>query len=137
MKINEIIVEGKADADNDGIPDSQQAATPGMRSHHKLDNSSPYAPWRFAAHFLGGAGDASGEYEHQPEKEGPNGQSLIAVAYSDGDAKILDQATKAFGPEAGYKQLTPNGSSEVESVNNKSPVQARGPITLKAKESKK
>ena len=42
MKINEIIVESKKDNDNDGIPDSHQSATPGMRKHAKLDNSSPY-----------------------------------------------------------------------------------------------
>jgi hypothetical protein len=135
MKIKDIISEAKVrdDADKDGIPDSQQTATPGMRSHHKLDNSSPYAPWRFAAHFLSGAGAPDGKYEHQPEHEGPNGQNLIAVVYSDGDAKILDQASKAFGPAAGYKQLTPNGSSETEATNKISPTRKVGPITLKSK----
>ena len=134
MKIRDIIVEDrKEDKDNDGIPDSHQSATPGMRSHHKLDNSSPYAPWRFAAHFISGAGAPDGKYDHEPQKEGPNGQSLIAVAYTDGDAKILDQATKAFGPEAGYKQLTPNGSSEIDATNKVSPTRKVGPITLKKK----
>jgi len=136
MKITEIIAEAKKvdnDADNDGIPDSHQTATPGMRSHHKLDNSSPYAPWRFSAMFLAGAGDPSGEYEHEPAKEGPAGQSLIATAYTDGERRILDQAAKAFGPEAGHLQLTPDGSSETDSVNKASTTRRVGPIVLKKK----
>jgi len=131
MKITEIIVESQVDKDNDGIPDSHQTATPGLRSHHNLDNSSPYAPWRFAAYFLAGAGDKSGEYEHEPAKVGPNGQALVAAAYSDGERAILDQAAKAFGPEAQHHQLTPDGSSETKSVNSKSPVRTVGAIQRK------
>lgn len=137
MKIKDIIAESKDDKNNDGIPDSHQTATPGMRSHHRLDNSSPYHPWRFAAYFLGGAGAEDGKYEHQPAKDGPNGQSLVAVAYTDGERRILDQAAKAFGPEASdYVQLTPTGSTEVDSVHKVSPHRNPGPITLKKKTNK-
>ena len=130
MKIKDIILEANnSDIDNDGIPDSQQSATPGLRSHHKLDNSSPYAPWRFAAMFLGGAGAPDGKYEHEPAKEGPNGQSLIASAYTAGERAILDQAAKAFGPEANHLQLTPDGSTEVIDVNKTSIIRKVGPIT--------
>ena len=101
MKIKDIITESNnTDLNNDGIPDSQQTATPGLRSYTNLNNSDPYHPWRFAALFLGGAGDKSGKYEHEPAKDGPNGQSLVAVAYTDGEKQILDQAAKAFGSEA-------------------------------------
>jgi len=127
MKIKDIIFESKSqvgdDANNDGIPDSHQSATPGLRSHHKLDNSSPYHPWRFAAYFLGGAGD--GKYEHEPNKDGTNGQSLIAAAYSEGERAILDQAAKAFGWEANHTKLTPDGSTEVDTVHKVSPVRVR------------
>jgi len=135
MKITEIIIESaQVDADNDGIPDSQQMATPGLRSHHKLDNSSPYAPWRFAAYFLAGAGAPDGKYDHEPTKEGPNGQSLITAAYSKGEQDILDQAAAAFGPEAtNYIQLTPDGSTEVDSVHKNSPIRKVGAIQLKKK----
>jgi hypothetical protein len=128
MKINEIITESSRvdlDKDNDGIPDSHQTATPGMRSHKNLDNSSPYAPWRFAAHFLGGA-DGKNPYEHEPSKEGPNGQSLVTVSYTDGDEAIIKQAEKAFGVKA--TRLTPTGSSETKSVNNVSPHRKVGDI---------
>ena len=118
MKITEIIVESSdLDANADGIPDSHQTATPGLRSHAKLDNSSPYAPWRFAAYFLAGAGAPDGKYEHEPAKVGPNGQALIAAAYSAGERAILDQAARAFGPDADHIQLTPDGSAEVKDVN--------------------
>jgi len=137
MKITEIIIESTNDKNNDGIPDSHQTATPGLRSHHKLDNSSPYAPWRFGAYFLGGAGAADGKYDHEPKKEGPTGQSLVTGAYSEGERAILDQAAKAFGPEAtNFIQLTPNGSSEVDDVHKVSPHRNPGPITLKKKTKK-
>lgn len=138
MKIHEIINEDRSsnvgdDANNDGIPDSHQSATPGMRTHRHLDNSSPYHPWRFAAYFLAGAGDKSGKYEHEPKKDGPNGQSLVAAAYTEGDRAILDQAARAFGSEASYEQLTPNGSTETDTVHKISPHRNPGPIVLRRK----
>lgn len=134
MKIKDIIVEDKikvtkvkidTDGNNDGIPDSHQSATPGLRTHPKLDNSSPYHPWRFAAYFLGGAGDKSGKYEHEPNRDGPNGQALIAAAYSKGERDILDQAAKAFGWEANHTKLSPDGSTETKDVHTVSPFRVR------------
>jgi hypothetical protein len=134
MKITEIITEGNnTDLNNDGIPDSQQTATPGLRSHQSLSNSDPYHPWRFAALFLAGAGDPSGKYEHEPVKDGPNGQSLVAAAYSKGERAILDQAAAAFGPEADHIQLTPDGSAEVKEVNKTSPTRRVGAIQRRLK----
>ena len=49
MRAQEFIVEAER------LPKSHADATPDMRKHPGLDNSSPYAPWRFAAHFLAGA----------------------------------------------------------------------------------
>lgn len=127
MKIKDIIVETKenVDTNNDGIPDSHQSATPGLRSHPNLDNSSPYHPWRYAAYFLGGAGSKDGKYEHEPRRDGPNGQALIAAAYTQGERDILDQASKAFGWEADHIKLSPDGSSETQDVHRVSPVRVR------------
>ena len=127
MKIKDIIVEAKENTDlnNDGIPDSHQSATPGLRSHTNLDNSSPYHPWRFAAYFLAGAGAPDGKYEHEPKRDGPNGQSLITSAYSEGERAILDQAAKAFGPLADHIKLSPDGSTEVSDTHKISPVRVR------------
>jgi len=125
MKIKEIITE------ESHMPDSHINATPGMKNHPNLDNSSPYAPWRFAAHFLSGAGAPDGKYEFEPEKEGPSGQALITVAYTDGEHKILDQAEKAFGVKS--HRLTPNSSSENPETHRTSPMLAKGPIVMKVK----
>lgn len=134
MKIKDIITESNnSDLNNDGIPDSQQSATPGMRTYTSLNNSDPYHPWRFGALFLGGAGDKSGKYDHEPAKDGPNGQSLVAAAYSEGERAILDQAAAAFGAEASHIQLTPDGSNEVKDVNKTSPTRKVGAIQLKKK----
>ena len=135
MKIFEIITESsKTDTDknNDGIPDSHQTATPGLRSHPKLDNSSPYHPWRFAAHFVGGA-DGVNEYEHEPSRDGPNGQALITVSYTDEERKMLDQAQKKFGWEANHVDLSPEGSTEIKEINRASPVRRVGAITRRSK----
>ena len=134
MKITEIITEGNnSDLNNDSIPDSQQTATPGMRSYTGLNNSDPYHPWRFGALFLSGAGAKDGKYEHEPVKDGPNGQSLVVAAYSEGERAILDQAARAFGAEANHLQLTPDGSNEVPEVNKTSPMRKVGAIQRKSK----
>jgi hypothetical protein len=129
MKINEIITENiDADhGDRDQIPDSHIAATPGMKIHPGLDNSSPYAQWRFAANFLPG----SPNFDHEPSKEGPIGQKLITVAYTKADEDIIDAAEKKFGARS--HRISPNGSSEDTTVQRNSPVQPKGPITLKRK----
>jgi hypothetical protein len=129
MKITEIITEASK------IPSSQVSATPGMRKHVSLDNSSPYAPWRFAAHFLGGAGAPDGKYEHEPEKEGPSGQSFVTAAYSSGDQAILDQAERAFGVSS--QRMTPNGSTEDSDIHKISPHRQVGDIALRPRKSRK
>jgi hypothetical protein len=123
MKIREIIVEAKVktiDRDSDGLPDSHVTATPGMKTHPQLDNSSPYAPWRFAAHYLPGAGNKDGSWDHEPKKDGPIGQKLVTVAYSEADEHIINMAEKKFGAKS--TRITPNGSSEETDVTNTSPV---------------
>jgi hypothetical protein len=136
MKINEIITEARAvnfiDADNDGLPDSHQTATPGLRKHTKLDNSSPYHPWRFGAHFLSGA-DGKNPYEHEPNRDGPIGQALVTIAYTKEEQAMIDQAEKQFGWEAGHTLMTPDGSTEVKTVNKSSVVRKVGPIGLRSK----
>lgn len=131
MKINEIITEDM-DSDHDDardhkIPSSHITATPGMKTHPNLDNSSPYGPWRFAGYFLGGSPD----FDHEPAKEGPIGQKLVTVAYTDADEAIIDAAERKYGARS--HRISPNGSSEDKDIQNASPVQPKGPITLKRK----
>lgn len=105
------------------LPDSHISATPGMNRHPHLDNSSPYAPWRFAAHFLAGA-DGKNPYEHQPNVEGPSGQTLVTVAFSSEEDAMIRQAEKAFGIEAKRIQMSPPGSYEIDEIYKVSPVTA-------------
>ena len=121
MRAKEFIVEqGK-------MPPNHVSATPGMKSHPQLDNSSPYAPWRFASMYLSGAPD----FEHEPEKEGPIGQHLVTSAYSDADEAIISAAEKKFGTTS--KRITPRGSSELEDVHKVSPVRVNKHIYGSAK----
>jgi hypothetical protein len=115
MKIKDIIIEAKRGK----IPRSHSSATPGMKAHDGLDNSSPYAPWRFASMFI----PSSPDFEHDPSKQGPVGQSLTTVAYTDADHAIIDAAEKRFGVQS--RRVTPNGSSENKDVHNVSPVRVR------------
>jgi hypothetical protein len=103
------------------MPKSHVSATPDMRTHPGLDNSSPYAPWRFAAHFLAGA-DGKNPYEHEPDKNGPNGQKLVTISYTDEEEAMIRQAERAFGSQARAKELTPRGSTEAEYVQKTSPI---------------
>ena len=114
MRAREFVVESSK------IPKNQLAAVPALHSHPHLDNSSPYAPWRFAAHFLAGA-DGKNPYEHIPAKEGPSGQALITTAYTKEEGDMISQAEKAFGIEARPKKLSPDGSSELGEINKTSP----------------
>jgi len=115
MRAREFVTEASK------IPKSQVSAVPGMNTHPNLDNSSPYAPWRFAAHFLAGA-DGKNPYEHMPQKEGPSGQALVTVAFSSEEDAMIRQAEKAFGIEAKRLQLTPPGSKELDTIQKVSPV---------------
>jgi len=103
------------------IPDSHATATPGMTTHPSLDNSSPYHPWRFAANFLPGA-NGKDPYEHQPERDGPNGQHLVTVAYTSEEDTMIKQAEKAFGAEARRIAISPPGSTELPDTYKTSPV---------------
>ena len=112
MRAKEFITE-------DVFPGGAQDATPDMVSHPSLDNSSPYAPWRFAGHFLAGA-DGKNSYEHVPDREGPSGQALVTVAYTDVEDAMIKQAEKAFGSKAHRKGLTGRGSKEPNEINTQS-----------------
>jgi hypothetical protein len=106
-----------------------------MIAHPNLDNSSPYAPWRFAGHFLAGA-DGKNPYEHVPEKEGPNGQALVTIAYTPEEEAIVRQAEKAFGSGANRKRTTSAGSKEPGDVHKTSPVKGFSGYETKSKKKK-
>lgn len=117
MKINEIVTESQ-------LRKSASASIPGAKKWNGLDNSSPYHAFRFGIALAGA-----------PDKEmpldGPFGQKLLTIGYSDADNEIIKATADMFGFDA--EQLTPEGSTESDSVNNTSPVKACGPVQLKKK----
>jgi hypothetical protein len=94
------------------IDASAISAIPGARIWPELDNSSPYAAYRFGV-ALAGAPDET------MKKYGPVKQNMITLGYSDAD----DEITKAAGKTIGVKsrQFTPRGSSEND-VSSVSPI---------------
>ena len=95
------------------IRKSASVAVSGMRKHNTLDNSSPYAPWRFGI-ALAGAPD------FDMDKEGPSGQKLVTIAYTDAESDIISATEKFMGISG--TNMSPKGSDELKSTNKLSPV---------------
>ena len=119
MKIKDIITE-QAD-----FSKATRRAIPGFRDWPALDNGNvPYLQYRFGL-LLAGAPDI------QADATGAVEGHLYATAYTEAEDEILRAASKFMGVTS-----RPRGdkrSKELESTNKTSPVQARGPITLKKK----
>jgi len=116
MKITEIIIESQ-------LPADQISATPGMKIHKDLQSSDPYDAYKFGVN-MGGAPD----FHHPPDLEGPAGQSLITVAYTDACEAIIDATEKAHGIKS--KRISPRGSQEADFVHKVSPHRTVGAIAL-------
>jgi len=86
-------------------------AVPNMRKHDGLDNSSPYAPWRFGIAMAGSP-------EFNMDKTGPTGQKLVTIAYTDADAEIIKATEKFMGSKG--SDVTTKGSKETDGTNVKS-----------------
>jgi hypothetical protein len=119
MRINEIITEAH-------LPKDQVAATPGMKVHPELQSSDPYDSYKFGVNLAG-----SPEFHHPPDLEGPAGQQLVTVAYTDACEEIIDKAEQAHGVQS--RRISPRGSKETPDVNKTSTVRQVGPITLNRK----
>jgi hypothetical protein len=119
MKITEIISESS-------LPKDQVAATPGMKIHKDLQSSDPYDAYKFGVN-MGGAPD----FHHPPDLEGPAGQSLITVAYTEACEEIIDATERAHGVTS--KRISPRGSQETDDVHKVSPHRNVGPITRNTK----
>ena len=113
MRANEFIVEGHST-----FPEEQSGPMTGMKRYDKLDNSNPYAMWRFIVAAAGQPLDQ--ENGHPMPPEGPTGQKMTTLAYSQADADILDATSKALG-EPGT-ELSDQASTEPTFVNKTSPV---------------
>lgn len=121
MKCNEIISEGKGK-----LPGAFQGATPGLVTYSALDNNnSPYSAYRFGIELAASPGNTMGD------TEAAMGSKFTMIDFSDADEEIRRGAEKRMGIQPTTN--TGRGSTEVDGINTKSPVTARGPITLKKK----
>ena len=122
MKITEIIIESS-------LPKDQVSATPGMKIHKELQSSDPYDSYKFGVNLAGAP-----DFDHPPDLDGPAGQSLVTVAYTDACEAIIDATERAHGVKS--KRISPRGSQETDDVHKNSPTRKVGDIQLIAKAKK-
>jgi hypothetical protein len=116
MRANEFIVEGPSKkATKEKLPVSASSALPGAERWDQLDNSSPYHAYRFGVALAGNP-------DHPMNLEGPTGQKTVTIAYSQGDADIINATAKNLGFSS--NQLTPGGSIEPADTDKVSPMRA-------------
>ena len=88
-----------------------------MMRYDGLDNSNPYAMWR----FLVACAEQPLEPGREPfDKKGPTGQKLVTLAYTTADAEILRRTAEAMG-EFGTV-LSTQESTEPTITNTSSPI---------------
>jgi len=113
MRARDFILEA-----HEKFSDEQLGPMAGAERYDGLDNSNPYAMWRF---IVAAAGMGGKDNPHPPlQKLGPIGQKLSTLAYSDGDADILNATAKAMGEKG--TTISSRKSEEPKTVNKTSPV---------------
>lgn len=108
MRLHEIISEAKTKIRKD-----TRYSLPNMRVHPDLDNSSPYKAYRYGVALAGAP-------NQDMNQDGPIGQKMITIGYTEADDEIVQAADKLMNSKS--QQVTSDGSKEVPLVNNSSPV---------------
>jgi hypothetical protein len=109
MRAKEFVIkEGKIPLAADAVD-----AVPNAQRWDALDSSSPYHSYRFGVAL-------AGMPDYPTDLEGPIGQKLITVGYTDADDEII----KATGKHLGFQGVvvTPKSSKELDDTNKTSPV---------------
>jgi hypothetical protein len=108
MRAKEFIIEA------DKLRRSAEAAIPDAHFYPALDNSSPYASYRYGVALAGSP-------DYPMDKNGPTQSKMVTLAYTDGDAEIINRTNKLMGVKG--KALTSKKSHESSTVDaNNSPV---------------
>jgi hypothetical protein len=100
--------------------DYQLGPMTGMKRYDGLDNSNPYAMWRFLVAVAGQP--KKDEFDPVPalSKGGPIGQKMSTLAYTKADSEILDATSRAMG-ESGT-EISSQESTEPTDTNKTSPL---------------
>ena len=109
MRAHEFIIED----DLNDFSDTARAAMPNATVWPELDNSSPYHAFRFGVAL---AGSPDKVYP----KDGPTGQKMVTVAYTQAEQDILKHTAKKMGFKP--KHISKPPSEETGDVNKSSPV---------------
>jgi len=105
MRAKEFIKE------NTSIRRSAEAAIPDAQFYPSLDNSSPYASYRYGIALAGSP-------DYPMDKEGPTQSKMVTLAYTDADAEIINKANKTMGVKG--KVISGKKSQESSTVDTKS-----------------
>lgn len=131
MKITEIIIEakgGKLSNEQSSVMNSV-STFPNQNMYH----GSGYLHSRMLL-ALAGAGAGDTPDENMGEMPWEAGDPVFAP-YHPAEDEMLERAAKHIG-DTSQKSYTSKRSTEPDSIQKHSPVQARGPIALKSKKSK-
>ena len=115
MRAREFVTEAQS-----RFHDYQLGPMTGLKRYPGIDNSNPYHMWRF---LVAAAGmPKSDDIDPTPPltKDGPLGQKLSTLSYTDADAAILDATAKMFGEEG--VEVSSQASTEPVDTNKKSPI---------------
>jgi hypothetical protein len=113
MRAKEFIIGEARKNSREKLSKDALDSIPGALRWDGLDNSSPYHSYRFGVAL-------AGMPEYMMPLDGPVGQKMVTIGYTDADDEIL----KATGKNLGFSGviLTPRGSTELDDTNVKSPV---------------
>jgi len=115
MRAREFVTEAQSK-----FHDYQLGPMTGLKRYPGIDNSNPYHMWRF---LVAAAGmPKSDDIDPTPPltKDGPLGQKLSTLSYTDADAAILDATAKMFGEEG--VEVSTQESTEPVDTNKSSPI---------------
>jgi hypothetical protein len=103
--------------------DYQLGPMTGMKRYDGLDNSNPYAMWRYIV-AVAGMPKKDKEFDPTPplDKGGPIGQKMSTLAYSKADAEILDATATLLGEKG--TEISSQESTEPVDTHKVSPVRA-------------
>ena len=109
MRIKEFIKESSKP-----LRRSAKAAIPGMQITPQLDNGNAYSMYRYGV-ALAGSPDPSNMH-----LSGPTSSKFVTIAYTEGDAEIINKANKHMGVKS--QAVTDKKSHESNTVDSRSPV---------------
>ena len=109
MRLKEIIQETSTP-----LRRSAKAAIPDMQMFPQLDNGNIYSMYRYGVALAGSPEDSD------MPNDGPSKSKMVTVAYTEGDAEIINKTNKHMGVKG--RAISDKDSHESHTVDTVSPV---------------